>query len=74
MDEDRQLPQRPVKVEFGVARPPTLQYTARPDVIARFLAALKKWNPHYTVEVEPLEDEDHVPPEPLWCLRAWANR
>ncbi|PPJ28814.1 hypothetical protein C5E45_17825 [Nocardia nova] len=74
MDEgSKQLPQRLVKVEFGKGRPPTLMYTASPDVIARVPAALKNWNPDYTVDVEPLEGEDHVPPQPLWCLRAWAN-
>ncbi|WP_433524875.1 hypothetical protein ACQPZ2_07480 [Nocardia pseudovaccinii] len=73
MDRGNELPQRVVKVDFGKARPPTVMYTASPDVIARFLTALKNWNPDYTFEVEPLEDETHVPPEPLWCLRGWAN-
>lgn len=42
------LPRR-VRADIG-SRPPTLAYTARPYVIAKFLAALKAWNPDYTVE------------------------
>ncbi|WP_280383382.1 hypothetical protein [Nocardia wallacei] len=68
------LPQRLVRIDFGhSARHPTVMYTAPPDVIARFLPALKRWNPDYTVEVEPLDTDDGggVPPMPMWRLWAW---
>jgi hypothetical protein len=55
-----------------------------PDVIARFVAALKKWNPDYTVQVEPIEDPEdlNVPPLPyavaldigVGCRRGDASR
>jgi len=55
-------------------RPPTLAYTARPYVIAKFLVALKAWNPEYTVEVESVQDpDDPMPTEPLWRLWAWVS-
>ncbi|WP_454194750.1 hypothetical protein [Nocardia sp. Marseille-Q1738] len=69
-----ELPRRVVRVDFGreSKRYPALVYTAPPDVIARFLTALKNWNPDYTVEVESVDDpEGNVPPLPHWRLWAW---
>ncbi|MGW0249771.1 hypothetical protein ACWDYH_24400 [Nocardia goodfellowii] len=69
---DNGLPRRVVKVDFGAPKHPTLSYTAPPDVIARFVVALRLWNPGYRIEVEPLEDPDeNVPPLPYWRLYAW---
>ncbi|MBF6328501.1 hypothetical protein [Nocardia transvalensis] len=73
MGENGGLPQRVVRVDVGGGRYPTLMYMAPPDVIVRFLTALRLWNPGYEVEIEPLEDDEHVPPWPVWCLRAWEN-
>lgn len=73
MDRGNELPQRVVKVDFGKARPPTVMYTASPDVIVKFLRALRNWNPDYTVEVEPLKYEARPPSQPMWCLRAWED-
>jgi hypothetical protein len=59
------LPRRVVRIDFGDSpKQPTAVYTASPDVIARFVAALKKWNPEYKVEVKPVTDREdvHVPP------------
>jgi hypothetical protein len=69
-----ELPRRVVRVEFGDGpRHPAMTYTASPDVIARFVKALKAWNPEYKVEVEPIEGpvDPNVPPLPLWRLWAW---
>ncbi len=71
MNPDRELPQRPRKPD--IVRPPTLTYTASPDTIARFLVALRKWDPACTVEVAPVDGERACPSRPLWCLRAWTN-
>ncbi|MBB5915126.1 hypothetical protein BJY24_003993 [Nocardia transvalensis] len=70
------LPQRQVQVDFRGARYPAIVYTARPDVIVRLLRALRDWNPDYCAEVESvaIEDDEQVPPLPLWRLRAWTNR
>jgi hypothetical protein len=69
------LPQRVVHIDFGAGpRHPAVMYTAPPDVIARFLAALKKWNPAYTVEIEPVDvPAEDVPLLPYWRLWAWEN-
>ncbi|MBF6330997.1 hypothetical protein [Nocardia transvalensis] len=67
-----QLPQLLVHVDAG-AQHPTIVYTAPPDVFVRFLRALRLWNPHYEVEIETLDDDEHSPPWPIWCLRAWEN-
>ncbi|WP_067466621.1 hypothetical protein [Nocardia amamiensis] len=68
-----ELPRRVVRVEFGKgSRHPAISYTAPADVIARFVVALKNWNPDYTVEVESADDpEGNVPPLPYWQLWAW---
>ncbi|WP_194813889.1 hypothetical protein [Nocardia sp. XZ_19_385] len=66
------LPQRVVKVDFGAPKHPTLSYTAPADVIARFVVALRLWNPGYLIEVESVDDPDeNVPPLPYWRLFAW---
>lgn len=67
------LPRRVVRADIG-GRLPTPTYTARPYIIAKFLAALKAWNPECTVEVESVEDpDDPMPTEPLWRVWAWVN-
>jgi hypothetical protein len=73
MNELPHLPHRVVRVDFGAPKHPTAVYTAPPDVIARFVAALKKWNPDYKIRVEPLEDPQdlNVPPLPVWRLWVW---
>ncbi|WP_157228923.1 hypothetical protein [Nocardia brevicatena] len=73
MATSSQLPRRLVRVDFGNGRKyPTVAYTAPPDVIARFLTALRLWNPEYKAEVEPIDNpDDNVPPMPTWRLWAW---
>jgi hypothetical protein len=69
-----ELPRRIVHINFGDGpKHPAVMYTAPPDVIARFVAALKKWNPEYKVQVEPVADSEdvNVPSLPLWQLWAW---
>jgi hypothetical protein len=69
-----ELPRRVVHVDFGDGpKHPMAVYTAPPDVIARFVAALKEWNPEYKVRIEPMENSDdvNVPPLPMWRLWAW---
>ncbi|MFI7000439.1 hypothetical protein [Nocardia sp. NPDC050175] len=74
MGANGKLPQRLVSVDVGRVKHPTLVYTAPPDVIRKFLVALKKSQPTYTVEVEPVDAPDkNVPPSPYWQLRAWEN-
>lgn len=75
MENGNGLPQRVVHIDFGDGpKHPAVVYTAPPDVIRRFLAALKKWNPDYTVEVESVDDPaENVPPLPYWRLWAWEN-
>jgi hypothetical protein len=63
-----------VHIDFGDGpKHPAVAYVASPDVIARFVAALKAWNPEYKVQVQPVEDPDDssVPPFPMWRLWAW---
>jgi hypothetical protein len=45
---------------------------ASPDVIARFAAALKKWNPEYTIEVKPIEKPEDLDVPPLPTRRLWT--
>lgn len=74
-DERPPLPERQiVRVDFGTGpRHPAVRYVARADVIARFVTALREWNPHYSISIEPLEPDDiGLPPEfPVWQLWAW---
>jgi hypothetical protein len=69
-----ELPRRVVHIDFGDGpKHPTVTYTAPPDVIARFVTALKQWNPEYKVQVEPIADPQDVnaTPMPMWRLWAW---
>ncbi len=68
------LPQRVAHVDFGKSRPPILMYTAPADTIVRFVAALKKWYPRLTIEVEPVAGTPDATQTPVWCVRAWANQ
>jgi hypothetical protein len=67
-----ELPQRLVRVDFGAPKRPAVVYMAPPDVIARFAAALKKWNPEYTIEVEPIENLEDLDVPPLPTRRLWT--
>jgi hypothetical protein len=62
---------RVVRVEFGPGHR-ALTYTAPPEVIARFAAALRAWNPAYRLEVDPAGSGDgpDLPPLPCWRLFA----
>jgi len=73
--ETNGLPQRVVHIDFGDGpRHPAVVYTAPPDIIQRFLVALRKWNPDYTIEVESVDAPDeNVPSLPCWRLWAWNN-
>jgi hypothetical protein len=66
------LPQRLVRVDFGAPKRPAVVYMATPDVIARFAAALRKWNPEYTIEVEPIENPEDLDVPPLPTRRLWT--
>jgi len=73
--ETNGLPRRVVHIDFGNGpKHPAVMYTAPPDVIERFLVALKNWNPNYTVEIEPVEvHAEDVPALPYLRLWAWEN-
>jgi hypothetical protein len=72
MTELPQLPQRLVRVDFGAPKRPAVVYMAPPDVIARFAAALRKWNPEYTIEVAPIEKPEDLDVPPLPTGRLWT--
>jgi hypothetical protein len=72
-DWDTAQVRRLVRVDFGAPKHPAVVYMAPPDVIARFTAALRKWNPEYTIEVEPIENPEDldIPPPPTRRLWTW---
>jgi len=67
---DNRLPQRVVRLDFGRGpKHPAAVYTAPIDVLERFLAALKAWDPSYTAEIEPVGyPNDDIPLLPMWKL------
>lgn len=68
-----ELPRRPrvvVRVDFGDGPAhPTAVYTAPPEAIEAFAAALRAWNPAYSVQVQgPAPVVDTAAPLPGWQL------
>ncbi|MEU8898853.1 hypothetical protein [Nocardia sp. NPDC048505] len=78
-DDYPTLPRRTVvRVDFGIGsgtRHPAISYTASAEVIARFAAALRQWNPDYRIHVEDVDPATvELPPElPTWRLFAWEE-
>lgn len=70
MDNASELPQRVIRIDFGdKPRHPVIRYTAPAHVIARFVSALKDWEPSYHVRVESVErDYDQLHELPCWRL------
>lgn len=67
---DNGLLHRVVRLDFGRGpKHPAAVYIAPIDVLERFLAALKAWNPSYTAEIEPVDyPRDGIPLLPMWTL------
>lgn len=70
MEKPDQLPQRVVRIDFGRGpKHPKAAYAVPAEVLERFLAALRAWDPTYIAKVEAVgyPDED-IPLLPLWRL------